>query len=55
MLEAAARLGTTASLQTLRLSKGESSSGSSATVRVVFGDCDHNSHHKRAKIHSDFQ
>lgn len=35
-----------------RRSKGESSSASSA---VVSEDCDHDPHHKRAKVHSDFQ
>lgn len=41
-----------ASMRTSRRSKGESSSASSA---VASEDCDHDSQHKRAKVHSDFQ
>lgn len=47
--------GATTSLRTSRRSKGESSSASSAAAAVVSEDCDHDSHHKRAKVHSDFQ
>lgn len=38
--------------RTSRRSKGESSSASSAAASE---ECDHDSHHKRAKVHSDFQ